>query len=87
MDDSNTTTSDPTMYFRRSIIFGILTALVGPSILCYLYIFIQFSCKYKLCRKVHRHLVLVILIFSFVQVLIIEYFEVNLSFILNTGHQ
>jgi hypothetical protein len=72
INDSNATGPDSNTYFRPSLLFGILTPIFVLSVLCYLYIFIQFSWKRQLCRNVHNHLVLVILIFSFLQVFLIE---------------
>jgi len=72
MNDSNATSLDSTTFFRPSLLFGILTPIFLLSVLCYLYIFIQLCRKRKLCRDVHNHPVLIILIFSFIQVFLIE---------------
>jgi hypothetical protein len=71
-DDSNETILDSSTDFHHLLIFGILTPIFILSVLCYLYIFMQLCWKRQLCRKVHNQLVLIILIFSFLQVFIIE---------------
>lgn len=56
------------MSSNRLIPFGIFTALIGPSILCYLFIFIQSIRKRILHKHIRNQIILVVLIFSFLQV-------------------
>ena len=74
INDSNTPVLDPITALRHSIFFAVLTPSFILSVLCYLYIFIQFCQKPHLYRNVHSHLVLIVLIVSFLQVSSIRLF-------------
>jgi len=52
----------------RSIIFGILLALMIPSIICSLFIFSQFIRSRDLLKRLNNHVVLALLLVSFIQV-------------------
>ena len=84
INDSNTLVLDPITALRHSIFFGVLTPTFILSVLCYLYIFVQFIRKPHLYRKTHNHLVLVVLVVSFIQVSLVE-FEFILTFLLNAA--
>ena len=53
---------------RQTALFGFLSSLFVPSVLCYLFLAVQLTRKRQLCRKVHNQLLLTILAFSFLQV-------------------
>ncbi len=56
------------MSIIRSIPFGILTALIIPSFVCYIFIFIQSIRKDILRKHIRSHIILVVLMCSFLQV-------------------
>jgi hypothetical protein len=65
---SNQTSPGLSTPISRSVPFGILTTLIVPSILCYLFIFVQYFRKHMLHKHIHSHIIFIVLVFGFVQV-------------------
>jgi uncharacterized protein YqhQ len=63
-----TTFLSMSMSTARSIPFGIFLALIIPSILCYIFVFIQCIRKGILRKHIRSHTILVVLVCSFLQV-------------------
>ena len=66
--NSNSTSFDEKMSLKSSITFSIYLILFIPSVICSLFIISQFIFKRILITKVHNHIILAVVISSFLQV-------------------
>lgn len=68
-NNSNSKLSDEEMSIKSSIIFSIYLILCILSIICSLFIISQFILKRTLIKKIHNHIILAVVICSFMQVI------------------
>ena len=59
---------DLTFSLGRSVLFGLFLALFIPSVLCSVFIFIQFARKRTLYIRISNHIILIVLACSCLQV-------------------
>lgn len=65
---SNSSSLDASVLASETIMFGVYTALIPPSTACSLYLLVQFARKQALRSSIYNHIIIVLLIHTFLQV-------------------
>lgn len=67
-DDNSTTQSDALEVMRQPRLFIFLSTLLISSLICSIYLFVQFLKDHTLRQQVHNHITLALLTANFLQV-------------------